>query len=175
MTPATNANKKLLVPSIIVLVLLVAVFVGYAYFGSSNSIATPNQTPTDTTNGQTPVTVPVTTTQPPMMAPVKMMPVTSKYKDGTYTATGRYRTPENEEQITVTVTLVNDKVADVSATISATNPDSRRYQTLFLANYKQFVVGKSIDSLHLSQVSGSSLTPGGFNDAISQIKTQAVS
>lgn len=173
MTPATDANKKLLIPSIIVLLLLVAAFVGYAYFGSSNSIATTNQTPTDTTNGQTPVTTPVTTTQPAMMPPVKMMPVASKYKDGTYTATGTYNTPENTEEITVTVTLVNDKVADVNATISATNPDSRRYQTRFLSNYKQLVVGKSIDSLNLSQVSGSSLTSGGFNDAISQIKTQA--
>lgn len=170
MTPATNANKKLLVPSIIVLVLLVAVFVGYAYFTKSDDVTATNQTPVDTAKSQTP-----TTTDSTSQPPVATTPVASRYKNGTYTATGTYRTPENEEQITVTVTLVNDKVADVSATISATNPDSRRYQTLFLANYKQLVVGKSIDSLHLSQVSGSSLTSAGFNDAISQIKTQAVS
>lgn len=174
MTPATDANKKLLVPSIVVLLILVAVFVGYAYFGKSTDVATTVQPPIGTTKGQTPVTVPVTTMQPSMMAPGKMATITSKYKDGTYSATGTYRTPENEEQITVSITLANDTVTAANATIDATNPDSKRYQAMFLAGYKQLVVGKSIDGLNLSQVSGSSLTSAGFNDALTQIKARAI-
>jgi hypothetical protein len=35
------------------------------------------------------------------------------------------------------------------------------------------VVGKSLDDIKVSKVAGSSLTSGGFNKAIEQIKTDA--
>lgn len=98
---------------------------------------------------------------------------TSGYKDGTYTAVGSYRTPESTEEITVTLTLQDGVITDTSAAISARAPESRRFQNEFVSNYKQYVVGKNIDTLSLSQVSGSSLTSGGFNEAVAQIKLQA--
>jgi hypothetical protein len=52
-------------------------------------------------------------------------------------------------------------------------PETVHYQGLFIANYKQYVIGKSIDSLNLSEVSGSSLTSSGFNAAVAEIKAQA--
>lgn len=50
---------------------------------------------------------------------------------------------------------------------------SARFQDLFAQNYKPLVIGKNIDEVQLGKVSGSSLTPMGFNDALAKIKTQA--
>jgi uncharacterized protein with FMN-binding domain len=98
---------------------------------------------------------------------------TQSYKDGTYTATGGYATPEDNESITVTVTLKDGAVTSTSAATTNYSRDSREYSNMFLRNYKPLVVGKSITSISLSRVSGSSLTSQGFNDAIEQIKSQA--
>jgi hypothetical protein len=46
-------------------------------------------------------------------------------------------------------------------------------QTDFAANYKTQVIGKKIEGLELSKISGSSLTPKGFNDALEKIRSQA--
>jgi uncharacterized protein with FMN-binding domain len=97
----------------------------------------------------------------------------NSYKDGTYSASGSYTTPETQEEIKVTVTLKDGKVSDVSASTDPQARESQEWQSRFLSGYKQLVVGKSIDSIKLSRVSGSSLTSGGFNKAINTIKQQA--
>jgi len=53
------------------------------------------------------------------------------------------------------------------------NRESQHYQSRFLSGYKQYVVGKNISSVNLTNVSGSSLTPIGFDNALTQIKAQA--
>ena len=64
-------------------------------------------------------------------------------------------------------------VTAVSVTPNATNPNSVKYQTAFAENVSSEVVGVEIDDLSVSKVAGSSLTSGGFNHAIEQIKTEA--
>jgi hypothetical protein len=98
---------------------------------------------------------------------------TGDYKNGTYTASGSYTTPESTETISVTVTLSNDTVSDVSINGSPQAHESQQYQELFKEGYKSLVVGKNINSISLSRVSGSSLTSRGFNDAIAQIENEA--
>ena len=167
-----NSSNKILIPSIVVLLLLVAAFVGYAYFGKSDVATTTDTTPIDTTTDTAPVADTTGTPSDPTATPVAS---TSTYKDGTYSATGTYHTPESTEHVAVTLTLANDIVTDANVTINAAIPESRQYQARFLSNYKAQVIGKSIESLHLSEVSGSSLTSGGFNDAVTQIEAQAKS
>ena len=101
------------------------------------------------------------------------MPVMGSFKDGTYEATGNYNTPGGNEAIEVTIVLQNGKIVDSSVTNSATSRESREYQSDFVNGYKDQVQGKSIATLRLSRVAGSSLTPRGFNEAIDAIKTQA--
>lgn len=100
--------------------------------------------------------------------------VASSYKDGTYTVIGNYVSPGGEEEIDVTVTLAGGVVADATVVAKATRPMSKKFQDIFVENFKQFVIGKDISSLELTRVSGSSLTPRGFNEAVQEIKTQAV-
>lgn len=97
------------------------------------------------------------------------------YKNGTYTAEGAYTSPGGPEAITVSVTISNGVVTSTSVTPQAENPVSVKFQNNFAEDHKQFVVGKNIDDLKLSKVSGSSLTPVGFNNALTKIKEQAAS
>ena len=54
------------------------------------------------------------------------------------------------------------------------NPDSTRYQESFQSGIADVVVGKNIDEIQVDKVAGSSLTSGGFNAAIEQIKAEAL-
>lgn len=97
------------------------------------------------------------------------------YNDGTYTAEGSYQTPETVEQISVTLTLADGVVTDVEVTGDPKAPETEQYQGQFIDGIADEVVGKPIDELNVSRVAGSSLTSGGFNDALESIKEQAAS
>lgn len=100
-------------------------------------------------------------------------PASGAYKDGSYTAVGSYYSPDGPETISVEVTLKNSVITETSARSGGGSHDSQEYQQRFIAGYKQLVVSKSVDAVALSRVSGASLTPQGFNDALNQIKQQA--
>lgn len=95
------------------------------------------------------------------------------YRDGTYSVDGSYDTPAGTQKIGITLVLSGGIVIDTSAVRRATNPTSKTYQDDFIANYKSSVVGKDISTLSLGKISGSSLTPNGFNAAVTAIKVQA--
>lgn len=97
------------------------------------------------------------------------------YADGTYTADGSYATPESVETISVTVTLEGDVVTAVEVTGDPQKRESEQYQGQFIGGIADVVVGEDIDDLQVSRVAGSSLTSGGFNDAIETIKSEAAS
>lgn len=97
----------------------------------------------------------------------------SLYTDGTYTADGSYRSPAGEESVTVSVTIDGGVVTAVTTDTESNSEKSRKFKGLFAAGVGQAVVGKSIDELSLTVVNGSSLTPGGFMDALAKIKAEA--
>ncbi|HWI32365.1 MAG TPA: FMN-binding protein [Microbacterium sp.] len=98
---------------------------------------------------------------------------TGSYTDGTYTAEGSYQTPESIETIDVTVTLADGVITDVGVVGHPTKPETEEYQGKFIGGISDEVVGKSIDEINVSRVAGSSLTSGGFNKAIEEIKSEA--
>lgn len=98
---------------------------------------------------------------------------TSTYTDGSYTAEGSYATPESVETISVTVTLANDVITAVEVTGNPTKRESEQYQSQFIGGIQDAVVGQDIDEISVSRVAGSSLTSGGFNEAIDAIKAEA--
>ncbi len=130
----------------------------------------PKPTPTPTpTPAPAPAPVPpVVVIPPPADTPNK-----SGYKNGQYSSTGNYNSPGGGETISVTVTLSDGIITSSSVTGHAENPTSRQFQSMFIAGYSPLVVGKSIDQVSLSKVSGSSLTPRGWNDAVAKIMLQA--
>lgn len=98
----------------------------------------------------------------------------ANYKDGTYTADGSYQAPSGTESITVELTLTDDKITDITVTPHATDPTAKQHQGEFVGGIADQVVGKDIDTLNVTKVSGSSLTSGGFKIAIEAIKEQAL-
>lgn len=99
--------------------------------------------------------------------------ISGQFKNGTYNAVGTYISPGGAERVNVTLTIFEDTITGAEVTAQATVPTSEFFQEDFIANYKTQVIGKSIAELQLTKVSGSSLTPKGFNDAVAKIKTQA--
>ncbi|MBL8159704.1 FMN-binding protein [Candidatus Saccharibacteria bacterium] len=96
------------------------------------------------------------------------------YKGGTYRAQGVYTSPGGETRINITLTIDGSgKVVNTKAESASDNPTSRRYQTKFIRNYTELVVGKNVNEIKLTTVSGSSLTSRGFQDALQKIKTEA--
>lgn len=105
--------------------------------------------------------------------PSQMTVTDSSYKDGTYSAVGSYKSPAGDESIQVKLTLKDNLVSEIDVIGNATNPMSIKKQKEFTDGYKVLVVGKNIKDLKLDKVSGSSLTPKGFNDAIEKVKSAA--
>lgn len=133
--------------------------------GEGAMVAPPATEPTPTTPA--PTTPPAT--EPAAVTP----PAKSSFKDGTYSADGTYMSPGGQEAIGITITLKNDVVTAVSAVSKTSRPMSQRYQGMFIGGLEEVVVGKKITEVSLTKVSGSSLTPAGFNDAVVKIQAQA--
>jgi uncharacterized protein with FMN-binding domain len=96
------------------------------------------------------------------------------YKDGTYSADGNYKSPNGTETVGVQLTLANGTVSAVEITEHPSNPNTRKFQGQFASGIADQVVGKSLDEINVSKVAGSSLTSGGFNQAVDAIKAQAL-
>ena len=94
------------------------------------------------------------------------------YTDGTYNADGSYRSPGGTQTVKVKVTLANNTITAVEVTGDG-NGESAQYQSMFEEGISDVVVGKNIDEIQVSRVSGSSLTSTGFNNAIETIKKDA--
>ena len=95
------------------------------------------------------------------------------YADGTYTESGSYNAPSGTETVEVTVTLADNVITDVSVVGEASDPQAKRHQSEFSDGIAAAVVGKSIDEISVDKIGGSSLTSGGFNEAIDAIKSDA--
>lgn len=142
-----------------------------AAFGAGCGSTTPS-TATSPTNGND--------TMPPAnngaMAPLENTGsngMAATYKDGTYNATGSYMVHAGAEQVQIGLTVKDGIVTDTTFQGTPKFPMSQRYMDMFNQNYKTMVVGKKLSEIKLGKVSGSSLTPMGFNDAVEKIKQQA--
>lgn len=156
--------------ALIVLIMIVGGLLAFVIAERSDSDDLPPQTAQVPTSSTTPTPAQV----PPATIPEAIPPAQkSVYKDGTYSATGTYVSPGGEDLLDVTLVLKSDVVTDVQIGVKAQNPTSKKWQTYFAESVGAVTVGKKIDDIQLDAVSGSSLTPIGFMDALAQIKAQA--
>jgi len=105
--------------------------------------------------------------------PVQDTVSTLAYRDGAYTVVGKYSAPSGAENVGITLVLKDDVIVDASGTVETAHPTSKKFQGLFLGGFKTQVVGKKLSEVSLDKVSGSSLTPKGFADAVLQIRAEA--
>lgn len=167
-----SSNKaKQIAATVAVLLVVVLVVFGAKAFDGDDMHRTSNLTANNPTTSATPDTSTATSTT--TTSTNNSTTTTGSYKNGTYSASGTYDSPGGFQSVGVRLTIQNSKVTAATVVDQATDRDSEEYQLAFIDGYKSFVVGKSVDSIHLSQVSGSSLTSQGFNNALEQIKNQA--
>ena len=171
MEPTTNSNKNKIIIGVGILVLIVIAIV--AFRGKFDNDADENTTsaPVETINTASTTNTVASST----VATASTTPVVGKleYKDGTYTANGKYMSPGGPDEIAVILTIKNDIVTDADVKTVVADKTSQKYQDKFISGYKQVVIGKKLSDLKLTKVSGASLTPEGFNDALTKIKAQA--
>ena len=106
-------------------------------------------------------------------APSAAPAAAGSYKDGSYSASGSYDSPGGQESVTVNLTLAGAKVTAVTVVGNATDGNAVRYQKEFAEGIAAKVIGVDIAKLTVDKVAGSSLTSGGFNDAVAKIKAKA--
>jgi uncharacterized protein with FMN-binding domain len=156
-TAQTNRFILFVVPAVVIVLLAITIFFFYT---AKDAKRVQKGVSSSTQLSLTPTTQQVTQTA-------------SHYKDGKYTANGSYLTPAGQEELAVTVTLKNGVIVDSSFVGKATDDQSMRFQQEFGSTYQSMVIGKNIDTVMLTKVAGSSLTPKGFNDALNKIKQDA--
>ena len=169
-----NTGKSSSKVGLAIVGLIVIAFIGIVAYQSQNQSQTQNTAATQPTPAVTAGAQSGSTSEeagPTLAADADA----SAYKDGTYTAVGNYTSPGGQEELGVTLTVASGVVTASEVEVKATRPISQERQTDFAENYESQVVGKNIDEISLGKVSGSSLSPKGFNDAVEKIKTQAQS
>lgn len=166
MTPATRSTRIAL--SAAASLAAVGALAGCA---SGDASATPAPAePTDASSGSTAAADPTSSTDSTDAAAAGA----SDYADGTYEATGSYVSPGGQQRVDVSLTLADGVVTDVVVTPEAGDPRSQGFQEQFAGGIADVVVGVPLDELAVDKVAGSSLTSGGFNDAVEQIKAEAL-
>ena len=99
-------------------------------------------------------------------------PSRSEYADGTHTVRGVYGGAPS--YMTITITLADDTITDVTVEPMPENNDtSRGYQELFAATVPDEVIGKPIADLIVGKLARASGCADGFNDALTKIREQA--
>ena len=93
--------------------------------------------------------------------------------DGTFRASGGYQSPNGPETIEVSITITDGVIEAVEVIPGATNSTSKRYQGDFAGGVAAEVVGKSLEEADVTRVAGSSLTSGGFAEALQTMRQDA--
>ena len=172
MEPETNSNMSLIIrvaTGVVAVLLVGGVGVYLSQEKNKKEEASKEITQDEVTPAPNePVSPSVTQTKPLTEATVK-----NDYKDGTYTATGTYTSPAGAETVSVSLTIINDTVTSSTFKGNAEHPASKKWQGEFSKGFTTVVNGKDIDTLSLTIVNGSSLTPKGFMNALAVIKTEA--
>lgn len=163
----TSANKKI-AATVGLLAIVIVVGTGVALGTRKN-------------RDETAATAPVATqAQMQQAAPAQPMPestspgsgaATTKYRDGTYSATGSYRAPDGTQQLGIRLTIKNDTVAAASGTNEAQGRESAVFEDEFISDFESQVVGMKVDSV--SVFTRATLTVAGFDNALAQIESHA--
>jgi uncharacterized protein with FMN-binding domain len=170
-------SKTKLVTTILTIIVIAGIVVFADHLKSSKTLASTNlasttsqtTTPTAPTTSSTAASTGSSTTSTASSSSTS----SSGFKDGTYSASSSYYVPDGNENIKLTVAVRNGVITNATVANSQGDPTSAFFQQDFASNFKSYVVGKKIASLQIGVISGASDTSQGFNDALSQIESQA--
>jgi len=110
----------------------------------------------------------------PKPAPASAPAITTDYRNGSYSTQSSFRTPDGTYQISVNLTIANDKITNSSVSFDAKGARDG-YSKRFSSAYQSSIIGQDLGTASLSRVGGASLTTRAFNNALSGIRSQATS
>lgn len=171
-TPTQSSNQPVKNNNVWTWVVLIAIPVIILVYIAMNRPATAPESQSQISNNSV-MEENINSMTPPINEVPEESGMISSYKDGTYEAEGDYVSPGGPEQVGLKLTLKDGVVTDSTFTPMAERPMSVNFQGQFAEGYKEFVVGKRLDEINITKVSGSSLTPQGFHDALAKIKAEA--
>lgn len=97
------------------------------------------------------------------------------YKDGTYVVENTYYVmPGFNEPMQTTVTLENNIISDTEVRFASRDPHSLTHQRDFAVAYKDEVIGVPLGEASFSRIGRASLTTIGFNNALKEIRLEAL-
>jgi len=99
-----------------------------------------------------------------------------EYANGVYQTNTSYALPNGgSHQMDVEITLAEDVITDVKVVFDGdVSGGSTAIQKRFIDAMSPEVIGNKVNAVSLSRTGGASLTTGGFNEALENIKTQAL-
>lgn len=168
-------NKKVVIPLIGGVILIIILGAGGIYFAVMNkNNATPigsNAINTDTLVSSTSNSSAANSQGNSSLGNTSN---TSSYKDGTYKVNANYYAPGGIAAMTVEVTLVDEKISSVTIGANASERESLRYQVSFKNSIVSRISGKTLEQAYQSgRVNGASLTTDAFNKALDLIISEA--
>lgn len=98
--------------------------------------------------------------------------ILNDFADGTYTAYVDFRVPSHNYSMTVTATVADDTITDVT-TIYKGRTAKDSYTRRFDKSYASVTIGQDLERINLSRIGGASLTTDAFNKALHDIELQA--
>ena len=109
------------------------------------------------------------------VAPTSTLLEEARGLDGAFTYDVSYLTPKGATEMTAAFTVTDNVISDVTLTGNPQHKTSLQYQQTLQAELGSLVIGKDLSSVSAlpAKVSGSSLTPGGFNQALAQLQAEA--
>lgn len=75
-----------------------------------------------------------------------------------------YTSPAGPELVKISITTKDGIIVETTATPTATNPKSLKFQQAFAGKVSASIVGKAVKGLKVDTISGASLTTKAFND-----------
>jgi len=97
------------------------------------------------------------------------------YKDGTYVVENMYYVmPGFDEPMQTTVTLEDNIIVATEVRFASRDPHSLTHQRDFSVAYKDEVIGVPLGEASFSRIGRASLTTIGFNDALKEIRLEAL-
>jgi hypothetical protein len=117
----------------------------------------------------------IETTQKPRPAIPETTEISdTRYRDGQYSAVGKYTKNGKSHSFSVALSVINDRVESFSLSPNSSDEDENDIQNVFYNDVSPYIIGEFLANIpQFSSLGGGSQVPVAFHSAISSIRSQA--
>lgn len=98
----------------------------------------------------------------------------TKYVDGSYSATGKYNKDDASHSFVITFVIKNDRVESFSMSSKTSHEKEKEIQNVFYNDVYPYIIGESLANIpRFSSLGRSSQVPSAFHSALTFVRSQA--